>query len=259
MNDIIQSLWIGGELSSIEKICINSFLKNGHPFHLYTYSNIEGVPKGTTILDANTIIPKSKIFRYPNGSVACFANYFRYKLLFEKGNWWVDTDVICLAPFHFKEKYVFGIQDVNPLMINNAIMKFPKNDTLMKTLMLSSSLPNKIYRSDSIKRIIRKVFNYTYHRNKIAAYAWGETGPSLLTQHIQSSKLDIFSQKKDVFYPVHWNDWKILFEENVNMDSIQKNETVAIHLWNEMFRKNIDKNGKFRKGSILEYLENKYM
>jgi len=104
---IIQSLWIGDELSSIEKLCINSFLKNGHPFHLYTYSNVKGVPKGTTILDANTIIPKSKIFRYANGSVACFADYFRYKLLFDKGNWWVDTDVICLKPFNFKEKYVF--------------------------------------------------------------------------------------------------------------------------------------------------------
>ena len=49
MNDIIQSLWIGNEISNIEKLCINSYIKNGHAFHLYAYNDIEGVPSDCVI------------------------------------------------------------------------------------------------------------------------------------------------------------------------------------------------------------------
>ena len=45
---IIQSLWIGKELSVLEQLCICSFLKNGHNFHLYTYEKINNVPDGTS-------------------------------------------------------------------------------------------------------------------------------------------------------------------------------------------------------------------
>ncbi len=36
----------------------------------------------------------------------CFANFFRYKLLLEKGGWFVDSDTICMRPFDFDNEYV---------------------------------------------------------------------------------------------------------------------------------------------------------
>jgi len=39
-NKIIQALWIGGELSLMEQLTINSFIKHGHTFHLYCYEEI---------------------------------------------------------------------------------------------------------------------------------------------------------------------------------------------------------------------------
>lgn len=49
---VIQSLWIGGSLSVMEQLCITSFLKNGHPFHLYTYEDVKNIPDGTIVKDA---------------------------------------------------------------------------------------------------------------------------------------------------------------------------------------------------------------
>ena len=40
-NPPIQSLWIGGKLSLMEQLTINSFINNGHEFHLYVYDEIE--------------------------------------------------------------------------------------------------------------------------------------------------------------------------------------------------------------------------
>src|SRR4029077_9309329 len=93
----------------MERLCITSFLQNGHPFHLYVYQPIEGVPDGTVVLDANQILPSSRVFKYKDhDTYAGFSNFFRYKLLCEKGGWWVDADTVCLQPFEFPEPLVFS-------------------------------------------------------------------------------------------------------------------------------------------------------
>ena len=45
MSEKIQSLWIGNTLSNVEKLCINSYIKNGHEFDLYTYGEIDNIPE----------------------------------------------------------------------------------------------------------------------------------------------------------------------------------------------------------------------
>ena len=108
-NDTIQGLWIGPELSVMEQLCISSFLAHGHEFHLYVYADVRNVPSGTVVRDGNDILHESFIFRYrENGSLAGFANYFRYDLLLRRGGWWVDLDVVCLRPFQFQSAHVLG-------------------------------------------------------------------------------------------------------------------------------------------------------
>ncbi|HET7290318.1 MAG TPA: hypothetical protein VFJ67_07775, partial [Thermodesulfobacteriota bacterium] len=53
---VIQSMWIGSELSVMEQLSIISFLSNGHSYHLYTYNEVKNVPEGVTLKDANGII-----------------------------------------------------------------------------------------------------------------------------------------------------------------------------------------------------------
>src|SRR4051794_25599030 len=107
-NQVIQGLWIGPALSVMEQMSISSFLANGHEYHLYVYDAVANVPLGTTIKDANELLPASSIFQYKQTpSYAGFANVFRYKLLFERGGWWADVDTISLRPFDFPQPHVF--------------------------------------------------------------------------------------------------------------------------------------------------------
>jgi len=112
MAEIINSLWVGKSLSLMEQLSITSFLRNGHEYDLYCYNEIADVPAGATLRDAAEILPSSEIFYYRHGagkgSVAGFSNLFRFKLLFEKRGWWVDTDVVCLRPFDFDEPIVLA-------------------------------------------------------------------------------------------------------------------------------------------------------
>src|ERR1044072_2497854 len=108
-NRVVQGLWIGAELSVMEQMSIASFLMNGHEYHLYTYEDVKHLPAGTVVKDGREILPSSMIFQYRDfKSYSGFSNFFRYKLLLERGGWWGDTDMICLQPFDFRSEYVFS-------------------------------------------------------------------------------------------------------------------------------------------------------
>ena len=79
----VSSLWIGKNLPQISIICIQSFLKNGYKFNLYTYETIENVPENVVIKNANDILPQSDIFSYSNGSVSAFSNLFRFNMIYK--------------------------------------------------------------------------------------------------------------------------------------------------------------------------------
>ena len=104
---IVQSLWVGDKLSQMEKYSIKSFLNTGHEFHLYTYGKVDGIPKGVKVLDGNTIMPAKEIFRLQKTFLP-FSDIFRYKMLYEKGNYWVDVDLISIKKLDFKQPYVFS-------------------------------------------------------------------------------------------------------------------------------------------------------
>jgi len=138
-NTVVHSLWIGKTLSQLELLCIQSFLAHNHIFYLWVYETPETqLPEGIVLKDANKIIPHEKVFSYKKtnqfghgkGSYAGFSDIFRYKLLYEYGGWWVDTDVILLKPFDFKDEYVFRVH--HDFAVVGNMMKCPKGSELMK-------------------------------------------------------------------------------------------------------------------------------
>jgi len=103
----IQSLWVGQCLTRVEILSIQSFLANGHDYHLYAYSTVGGIPAGVTVKDASAVIPAQYIFR-KNGSLSIFADWFRQELLFACGGYWADLDIVCLKPLRFDDEIVVG-------------------------------------------------------------------------------------------------------------------------------------------------------
>src|SRR5205085_1334129 len=82
-----------------------SFLRVGHPFELFVYDDVEGIPAGTRVRAAQDIIGRERVFAYGPaagrgaGGLSGFSNLFRYALLLREGGYWVDTDNFCLRAF----------------------------------------------------------------------------------------------------------------------------------------------------------------
>lgn len=238
---VIQSLWIGTKLSEMERLCISSFLENGHEFHLYIYDDVKNIPDGTTLKDANNIISSDKIFKYRGfDSYSGFSNIFRYKLLLERGGYWSDMDVICLKPFFHNTEYIFAAERPyypiykNEINAASCLFKVPANSEIM----------NYCYQ-ESIKK-------------KPDELQWGQIGPQLLTNAITKFNLWRYVANSEVFCPVDVRDWYKSFNCDLNMDTLTGAH--AVHLWNEMWRRNkVDKSKRFKKNSIYEELKKKYL
>jgi len=234
-NKVIQGLWIGPELSVMEQLSIISFLRNGHEYHLYVYDTVKNIPVGTVIKNGNDILPSSRIFQYTDRpTYSGFANFFRYRLLFERGGWWADVDTICLKPFDFSEQYVFASEmDQELEVINNGIIKVPAGSEIM----------NYAYGVCQTKNPKRLVF--------------GETGPRLLSQAVRTYGLENYKQPYYVFCPIDYPEWHKVLEPYV---AAVHEHAYAIHLWNEMWRlANQNKNATYNQNCIYEQLKRRYL
>lgn len=247
---VIQSLWIGDTLSPMERLCISSFLKMGHSFHLYTYNGVRNIPKGAVIKDASTIIDPERIFKYKDrDTYAGFANMFRYKLLLEKGGFWVDTDVVCLRPFNFTADYVFArTKNLKPngsldetFRVENCIIKAPPGSEVMEYCYETSSRrdPNEL--------------------------EFGETGPYFLRPTIKKFKLEEYVVRPEALCPIDWPDWHRLLSGSplviwTELAKMSFYRTYGVHLWNEMWRLNgIEKDARFPASCIYERFKNRYL
>src|SRR5947208_2583766 len=120
------SFWHGGELPPHCRVCLKSFIDHGHTLTLYCYRDVD-VPAGVQVRDAEEILPRTDIFSYERGpgkgSISAFSNVFRYKLLAERGSWWVDVDVLCMSDKMPAQAVAFGWESEEAL--GTAILKLP--------------------------------------------------------------------------------------------------------------------------------------
>ncbi len=231
----IHGLWVGDSLSSMERLCILSFLRHGHSFRLFTYGPVRNIPPGTEVCDGNEVLPRSAIFQYTNGSFAGFANFFRYKLLLDQGGCWVDLDTICLKPFDFPQEYVFSseMHHGTPI-VDSAVIKAPKGSDFCAHAW-------RVCQSKDPQKLI-----------------WGETGPRLARETIELLGLHQYVVGPEVFCPVDPDTWEEIFDPNGRKEF--GTNTHAVHLWNELWRRgDLDKDAAYAPGCIYEWLKSAYL
>jgi hypothetical protein len=136
---LAQSLWVGRRLRWIERLAIKSYLDNGWRFQLYVYDDVADVPAGCEVLSASAIIPEKDVFTEGTGSglhagsVGAFSDLFRYRLLYERGGMWTDTDVVNFRKFDPDgRKFVSTeLSDAGLVSLNGAMMAAPAGDAFV--------------------------------------------------------------------------------------------------------------------------------
>jgi len=220
-------------MSAREKLCLTSFVEQGKKFDLYTYDGSLSVPDGVTLRDASEIYPEGEVFTYQSGpgegSVAVFADFFRYKLLYERGGWWVDTDVVYTGAPVPDDDFYFGRQ--SPSKITNTVTKLPKESPIAKGLL------------GEVRSIGKEK----------ASRTWGKTGPKLFTQVLRETGYASEAKPKSYAYPIPWGDAKVSYLPRRREEIEEKLEgSPFFHLWNEILgRLGLQKDVRPPEGSYL--------
>ncbi len=228
------TLWIGSSLGTIERACLRSIMRHGHPLALYCYDEPSGVPEGVEVRDASEVLPASRIVRHAGGSTALFSNHFRYELQRRGLGTWLDADVYLLAPLLFDRPYLFGWQDQDT--INSAILRLPRDSSLLPPLL-------RIFDEDSVPhwlgrraRLAARLRLWTTGRTGIERMPWGTAGPNALTALARQQGLDRWALPAETFYPLHYRQASLLLEPSPLVESLLTPRTVALHLWNERIK-----------------------
>jgi len=234
-NNVVQGMWIGDELSTLEQLSITSFLRKGHAYYLYVYKEPAHVPEGTTLVAAEHVLPLSRMFFYRRSeSFAAFSDSFRIKLLLEIGGWWADTDMVCLRPLNFSEPYVIASEasESGGQLVTNGIIKSPAGSELMSTAWEACE-------DATIRRM-----------------DWGHLGPRLLQRLVVEKCLHQYVdvEQPHTFCPVPYFSFQRLL--SAEQPITPEPHTYTVHLWNEMWRRRgLDKNARYDPGCLYEQLK----
>lgn len=208
-----QSFWYGGPLSPFECLCLKSFIDHGHAFDLYTYDAELAVPAGVRVCDASALINRDEVFVYEaegfgKGSPSAFSNLFRARLMVEKGGWWTDTDVVCLAD-HLPEVTDFFVRQDADLIAWGVIYFEPRHPVMVQCL-------------DAVTKLGRNV-------------KWGDGGPVLLTRLLTECDLADRARPASVCYPIHYTEALDVLRPSKTADLMPRLDTsLFLHLWNAM-------------------------
>ena len=220
---LVQALWVGKRLRWIEELSMLSYLRNGWRYQLYTYDDIENIPDGVEVMDANSILSEDTVFREGSksgihkGSLGAFSDLFRYALLAKRGGLYSDTDVINLRKFEPEgAKFISTeLSDAGIVGPNGALMAAPSKDALQ---VAAFEIAQKTCESGDI--------------------SFAKIGPVLLAELIASGRYPNYKLLPVEFMnPISWmNTGRLLdqFDEFIQLAWLKKAHN--IHVYTETWR-----------------------
>jgi hypothetical protein len=238
--------WYGKPISLYEKLCLQSFIKNGFEVNVWSYMHLD-IPEGANLKNAEEILSEEHLFKYSQDgkqkNMAAFSDVFRFNLTSQKsGEWWFDIDCICLKP----ASEFSSLKDNRPLVIGWEDRMYANGAVL--------NIPDKQIGLELIEE-------QRYICETVSNIPWGEIGPRLLTKFCHKKNISDLILSREVFYPIHYNQTELFFDTS-NSEKILNycSNSYTCHLWNEILhRRNVNKNELPRKGTFLNKMFETYL
>ncbi|HLH11931.1 MAG TPA: glycosyltransferase [Methylovirgula sp.] len=225
-----------GPLTGYEITCLKSFKDHGHRVIVHSYDP-RSIPDLFEAADAQEILPREELFCYQDGpgkgSVAAFANIFRYALCATFGDWWIDCDVLCLSPDWPEDfaQIIAGWERSDSIC--NAVLRLDKG--------LAATLENRA-------KVLGKEVK------------WGEAGPVLLTELVKQERKESEILAQSAFYAIPIDHWHWFYsDDRCNDVLLETRDSLAAHLWHEYGRQNgFDKSVLPSKDSFFGHIVAKH-
>lgn len=233
----IAALWIGGDLSYLEQLCLKSFLDAGHHLTLYSYEPIGNAPEGVEHADARDILPQEGFLRHGRtGSPALHSDLFRYHLLNKCDRTiWADTDAYCVRRFKSRTGHFFAWESETG--VNGGVLGLPKDSEALGRLLdfTSDEYAIPVWYGDKYRKEleVKKAAGEPVHAGEMP---WGVWGPHALTHFLKETGEIRHALPRAALYPFEYKDRKLLLRPGFDESQLVTDETFSIHFYGRRMR-----------------------
>jgi hypothetical protein len=233
----IGALWIGGDLSYLEQLCLVSFVHVGQHVKLYTYGDVTNAPEGVEIADANTILPQTGFLRHERtGSPALHSDLFRYHMLAKTDRMiWADTDAYCVKPFTTPNGHFYAWESDHGL--NGGVLGLPRDSATLQALLDFTrdefAMP-LWYKPKYLAELReRRDAGNPVHASEMP---WGVWGPHALTHFLKATGEVKYALPRVALYPFAYEDRRLMVRPGVDATAYVTDETFSIHFYGRRMR-----------------------
>ncbi|MGR3513798.1 MAG: glycosyltransferase family 2 protein [Paracoccaceae bacterium] len=236
----IAMLWMRGELSFLEQLCVQSFLDAGHHVALYSYEPIGRVPDGVELRNAADILPETGFLVHERtGSPALHSDLFRYKLLEQSDRTiWADTDAYCLRRFQPVDGHLYGWESAHH--VNGGVLGLPQDSPTLAALLEFTRDEFAIPPWE--KRWKRKEWQAAKDAGSpvhVGEQTWGVWGPHAITHFLHETGEVARALPQVALYPYSFALRRKLVTAGVNHARAITDETQSVHLYGRRIRKRL--------------------
>lgn len=236
----IGMLWIGGDLSFLEQLCVKSFLDAGHSVRLYSYEPIGNAPAGVEHADASAVLPRSDVLRHERtASPALHSDLFRYHMLARGDRLiWADTDAYCVRPFETATGHFHAWE--SDKHVNGGVLGLPPDSETLRALLDFTSDPFAIptwYGPDYVRELqARRDAGDPVPAGEMP---WGVWGPHALTHFLKKTGEIRFSMPRETLYPFRYRDRGKMLKRGVDADAFITPDTYSVHFYGRRMRRRL--------------------
>jgi hypothetical protein len=236
----IAALWIGGDLSYLEQLCLKSFVDAGHHLTLYHYEPIGNAPEGVDHADARDILPEMEFLRHGRtGSPALHSDLFRYHLLAKCGRTiWADTDAYCVKRFETETGHFFAWESDHG--VNGGVLGLPRDSEALGLLLDFTSDEYAIpdWYGDPYREELeaKKTAGTPVPAGEMP---WGVWGPHALTHFLKKTGEIRYALPREALYPFEYKDRRLMLRPGLDEGDYVTDQTYSIHFYGRRMRSRI--------------------
>lgn len=238
------TLWIGEEIPYLQEVAILSWIRLGYRVKLYT--NIKKLSKNLKNYSYYILLQNPyDILPYNNQAILPYADLFRYKVLYQEGGIWLDSDLVLLKRLPNKKTIISSEFTLQSGAFKSKNLKTPS----IQCLKFTKENP-----------LIKKVIDII--EEKIKNPAWRE---NMKVFQKQVEKFNYETENPTMFCPLPWFNADNLVKDKeypikYAVPPIKKNwileNAVGVHCWDSILKKKKINVEEADFNSLFEILEN---